>query len=106
MKQAVEFEEMEEVEDVPVSAILKVQKQNRYGSVPDLDDEELADPDELERQVMAEEWWPVLMIPTKKRGSEDKKVEEELVEQARDADSHCMRKPLPIGLPTRVIEWH
>ena len=66
MKQAAEIEEMEEVEDVPVSAILKVQRQNRYGSVPGLDDEELADPDELERQVMAEEWGPVLMIPVKK----------------------------------------
>jgi hypothetical protein len=69
MKQAVEFEEMEEVDDVPVSAILKVQKRNPYGSIEGLNDDELADPDELERQVMAEEWGPVLMIPTKKGSS-------------------------------------
>ena len=66
MKQAVEFEEMEEVDDVPVSAILTVQKRNPYGSIEGLEDDELADPDELERQVMAEEWGPVLMIPVKK----------------------------------------
>jgi len=66
MKQAVEFEEMEEVDEVPVSAILTVQRSNPYGSIEGLEDDELADPDELERQVMAEEWGPVLMIPVKK----------------------------------------
>ena len=32
-----------------------------------LPDEELADPDELERQVVQEEWGPVLMLPEKRR---------------------------------------
>lgn len=66
MKQAVECEE-DEVEDVPVSALLSVERNNRYGSVPDLEDEELADPEELERVAMAEEWAPVLALPVKSR---------------------------------------
>jgi hypothetical protein len=66
MKQAVECEE-DEVEDVPVSALLSVERKSRYGSVPDLEDEELADPEELERLAMAEEWAPVLALPVKSR---------------------------------------
>jgi len=54
----------EEVEDVPVSPLLGERK-NKYGSVPGLDDEELADPDELERQVMLQEWGPVLALPVR-----------------------------------------
>lgn len=69
MKQAVEFEEMEEVDDVPASPVLVVQRSNRYGSVQGLDDEELADPDELERQVMAEMWGPILALPRPKRST-------------------------------------
>ena len=42
---------------------------NRYGSVPDLDDEELADPAELERQVFLQEWGPVLRLPVRGRRS-------------------------------------
>jgi hypothetical protein len=63
MKQTVEYED-EEVEDVPVSAVLQVKRDSRYGSVPDLDDEELADPEELERQVVAEQWGPILALPS------------------------------------------
>jgi hypothetical protein len=70
MKQAALVEEMEEVEDVPVSAIPKVQRQSRYGSVEGLNDEELADPEELERQAMAEQWGPVLMLPAQNEHSE------------------------------------
>jgi len=40
---------------------------NRYGGVPGLDDSELADPDELEQQVMLEEWGPVLLLPVRGR---------------------------------------
>ena len=36
---------------------------NRYGTIPDLPDEELADPDELERVIYKEMWWPVLRLP-------------------------------------------
>ena len=65
MKQEVEFED--EVEDVPVSPLLSEDRKNRYGSIPGLDDEELADPCELERQAFMQEWGPVLRLPV--RGS-------------------------------------
>ena len=35
----------------------------RYGTVSDLPVEELADPDELERVVYKQMWWPVLRLP-------------------------------------------
>jgi hypothetical protein len=60
-------EEEEQVDDVPVSAVLGARCKNPYGSVPGLDDEELADPEELERQVMLADWGPVLAIPKPKR---------------------------------------
>jgi len=52
MQQTVELDETCEVDGVPVSALLSVERKNRYGSVPGLDDEELADPAELEREVV------------------------------------------------------
>lgn len=51
---------------VPESALVRREKVNRYGSVPGLADEELADPDELERQVMLQEWGPVLAVPVRR----------------------------------------
>jgi hypothetical protein len=63
MQQTVEFDEAYKIDDVPVSALLSVQRDNRYGSVPGLDDSELADPDELERQVFMQEFGPVLELP-------------------------------------------
>jgi hypothetical protein len=42
---------------------------HKYGSVPGLDDSELADPDELERQVFMQEFGPVLALPVKGRMS-------------------------------------
>ena len=52
-------------EDVVVaeSALLKLERKNRYGSVPGLDDNELADPNELERQVLRQEFGAVLTLP-------------------------------------------
>ena len=50
-------------EDVAESALLKLERKNRFGSVPGLDDSELADPDELERQVLRQEFGPVLTLP-------------------------------------------
>ena len=61
-----EYEVVDGVE-VPVSPLLTVEKENRYGSVPGLDDEELADPDELERQVIKEEFGPLLLLPVAPR---------------------------------------
>lgn len=64
MRSENEFAE-EEVEDVPVSALLHEERKNRYGSVPGIDDEELADPVELERQVSLQEWGPILRLPNR-----------------------------------------
>ncbi len=52
----------------PESVLLRREKVNRYGSVPGLDDEELADPDELERQLTLQEWGPVLALPAGRTG--------------------------------------
>ena len=52
---------------VPESALLRRERKNKYGSVPGLDDEELADPDELERQVIRKELGPILVLPGKAR---------------------------------------
>lgn len=43
------------------------QRPNKYGSVPGLDDQELADPAELERAVLLQEWGPVLALPVQGR---------------------------------------
>jgi len=53
---------MEEEQIVAGRVLVRVEK-NEYGSIPGLDDEELADPLELERQVLVSEWWPVLALP-------------------------------------------
>ena len=50
---------------VPESALLRVERDRGYGTVPDLEDEELADPEELERQVFLAEWGPILALPCK-----------------------------------------
>ena len=66
MKDEMEFETYQGVV-VPESALLKVERKNRYGSVPGLEDEELAEPDELERQVIRAEWGPILQLPVEGR---------------------------------------
>ena len=53
--------------EVPESPLLKVERKKKYGSVSGLDDEELADPDELERQFLRQEFAPVLALPVKTR---------------------------------------
>ena len=57
--------EVHEGVEVPASPLVKREQKNRYGSVPGLDDEELADPDELARQVILNELGPLLMLPSK-----------------------------------------
>jgi hypothetical protein len=44
----------------PVSALRAAERVKQYGSVPGLDDDELADPNELERQIYREEFGPML----------------------------------------------
>ena len=48
---------------VAESALLKREHKNRYGSVPGLAESELANPDELERQVYRHELAPILALP-------------------------------------------
>ncbi len=48
---------------VPASALRRQRRSERYGSVEGLSDEELADPDELERVLYKEMWWPILRLP-------------------------------------------
>jgi hypothetical protein len=48
---------------VPAAALRREQQRTRYGNLADLPDEELADPDELERAVYKEMWWPILRLP-------------------------------------------
>jgi len=54
---------------VPESVLLKVERPDKYGSVPGLDDEELASPDELERQIVRAELGPILLLPVKSKKS-------------------------------------
>ncbi|MFC1604034.1 hypothetical protein ACFL5F_03310, partial [Planctomycetota bacterium] len=77
MLQTVELDEVCRMEDVPVSALLTVQRGSRYGSVTGLDDAELADPVELEREVVLEEWGPVLALPVKGNRSSIRPVVDE-----------------------------
>lgn len=46
-----------------------VERHSGYGSVPGLEDEELADPAELERQAVLDEWGPILALPVGRDGS-------------------------------------
>ena len=62
---------------VPESVLLRREQTSRYGSVEGLEDEELADPDELERQVYAEEWEPILALPEPRRSSIRPAVDED-----------------------------
>ena len=52
--------------EVAAPVLLKVQRPDRYGSVPGLDDSELANPDEIERCVLRAELGPVLLLPERK----------------------------------------
>ncbi|MFH1614284.1 MAG: hypothetical protein ABIG61_04265 [Planctomycetota bacterium] len=66
MKQKIRFEVFDGVE-VPVSPLLKRQRSSRYGSIADLDDEDLIDPAEVERIYLKSEFAPILALPVKTR---------------------------------------
>ena len=51
---------------VPASALRQEQRRERYGTISDLPDEELASPAELERLYLIQEFAPVLALPEKK----------------------------------------
>lgn len=55
--------ELELIAELPVRSDLTVEKSSRYGSVPGLDDDELADPAELERCIFLRDFEPVLRLP-------------------------------------------
>ncbi len=48
---------------VPLSSVIAWKRKNKYGSIADLPDYELADPEELERQAIIKEFGPVLALP-------------------------------------------
>ena len=48
---------------VPAAALRNQKRDDKYGHVDGLSDEELADPDELERDVYKEMLWPILRLP-------------------------------------------
>lgn len=52
---------------VAESALVRRIRKNRYGHVAGLDDEELADPAELERQIFLEEFAPILALPVQRQ---------------------------------------
>jgi len=53
--------------DFPASAVLRVERQRGYGSVPGLDDEELASLQKLEWDAFVADWGPILDLPVRKR---------------------------------------
>jgi hypothetical protein len=53
--------------EVPVSVLLRPEHHNRYGTVKDLPEEELVDPDELERVNLMEALQPILRLPVRGR---------------------------------------
>jgi len=48
---------------VPASALRQEHRRTRYGNLSDLPDEEMADPDELERVMYKELWWSIFSLP-------------------------------------------
>jgi hypothetical protein len=48
---------------------VRVERNSGYGQVPGLEYDELADPAELERQVVFDEWGPILALPVDRNGS-------------------------------------
>lgn len=62
---------------VPLWAVLAKRRKNKYGGIPDLPDDELADPEELERQVYYDEYGPVLRLPVRGERSEFRPVVDE-----------------------------
>ena len=63
-KKQEEFE-LVQVEGIPVPAAFSIVRPDRYGTVEGLDEDELANPAELERQVYQKEYGPILALPVK-----------------------------------------
>jgi hypothetical protein len=66
MKQETKFEVYDDVE-VAESPLLRRKRDNRYGSIPGLDSEDLIEPAEIERIFLKEAFAPILALPVKTR---------------------------------------
>jgi hypothetical protein len=64
-----EDNDMTPINDVPESPLIKVERESLYGGVPGLDENELADPQELQRIAFQNDWGPVLALPDRSRHS-------------------------------------
>ena len=77
MEQDESFEIYEGI-TVPVSPLLKRERSSRYGSIPDLDDEELIEPAEIDRVFLLEAFAPILALPVKgKKGGIKPNIDED-----------------------------
>ena len=66
MKKETKFEVYDDVE-VAESPLLRRKRSKRYGSIADLDDEDLIEPSEVERIYLRNEFAPILALPVKTR---------------------------------------
>jgi hypothetical protein len=66
MEEEMEFVSEDDEDDCECTLVYR-ERPDRYGRVPGLEDSELADPEELERQVVLQEWGPVLSLPVQGR---------------------------------------
>lgn len=55
-----------DIDELPCSNAIIPLRNHSLGSVPGLDDKELADPAEMERIIFIENWHPVLQLPKPK----------------------------------------
>ena len=67
MKQQTEHEDTCEIDDLPAPPTAQDMSTSasKYGSVPGIPDEELADPEEIERTIYQQEFEPILQLPTR-----------------------------------------
>jgi hypothetical protein len=58
-----DVEEIDDIEDLPVSPQIRIERATGYGHVPGLDDDELLDEQELETWVEWQDWGPIWALP-------------------------------------------
>ena len=59
-------EDVQDIDDLPISPRVSIERSTGLGHVPGLDDDELLDEQELEQWVEWQEWGPILAIPVTK----------------------------------------
>ena len=55
------------IEGIPVSAVLTIERSDRYGSIEGLEEDEMAGPVELERQAHLKDYGPIMALPYRGR---------------------------------------